>query len=64
MIEKRIKELRERAGLNITELATRASLSWAHIYNLEKGVWKNPTLKTIQKVANAFKISVSKFLKE
>ena len=62
LFSKRLKELREKNDLTQEKLAEVADISYKNIQYLES---KNPTcpsLITINKLAKAFKISVSKLL--
>ncbi len=48
-----IKELREKHFLSIGELAKKAKVSRAAIYNIESGKSKRPIRRTIRKLAEA-----------
>ncbi len=51
----RIKKLREAANMSLQDVATRAALSKAHVWELETGS-PNPTIKTICCVAVALDV--------
>lgn len=48
-----IKQLREKASLSLQEVADRAALSKAHIWEIESGGNTNPTIKTLCCIAIA-----------
>jgi len=60
---KRIKSLRKEAGMSQEELAYRASISPAHLGQIERAL-KNPTLDTINSIAQALGISLSQLFEE
>lgn len=62
-IAKRIKELRKQKGLTQEELADRSGVAYKHIQKLESKTPYNAQINTLEKIAKAFKISVSEFLK-
>ncbi len=55
---KRIKSLRKQTGMSQTELALKASLSPAHLGQIERAL-KNPTLDTIYAIAQALEVPLS-----
>ena len=55
---KRIKSLRKEAGMSQEELAFKASISPAHLGQIERAL-KNPTLDTIDSIAKALEIPLS-----
>ena len=60
---KRIKELREGAGLSQVELANKAHLTQPAISMIEASK-RLPTFKTAEKIANALGIDLLDLLKE
>jgi transcriptional regulator with XRE-family HTH domain len=62
MIAKRLKELRRRAGWSQQKLAEKAGLSYNTITKIEQGAATMPTIQTIVKIADAFKISIDELL--
>lgn len=56
-----IAKLRKQKGWSQEQLAERAALDAKSIVQIEKAK-RNPTLKTLQKVASALDVSVSKLL--
>lgn len=55
----KLKELRELRGLSIYELEDISDVSSSYINNLENGYKKNPSLKTMKKLAKALNVSVA-----
>ncbi len=62
MFDKRLKQLRKKAGWSQQKLAEKAGLSYNVITKIEQGAAKNPNIQTIVKLANAFKISLDELL--
>ena len=54
----RIREFRQQAGLSQEKLAWNAGIAPAFLGQLERGL-KSPTVKTLEKLANALNISVA-----
>lgn len=59
---KRIKELCNKHGITINKLATQAGIKQSTVDNIIRGSSKNPTVKTLHKLANVFCITLSEFL--
>ncbi|WP_041274466.1 helix-turn-helix domain-containing protein [Desulforamulus reducens] len=57
----RLKRLREKFGMSQAELADKAGISQPFIGAIESGR-KSPTLRTLEKLANAMDISVLELL--
>lgn len=55
-----VKATREEADLSLQDVADRAGLTKAHLWDLEQGRTKNPTVETIVRLAFAFDIEPSK----
>ncbi|WP_043933679.1 helix-turn-helix domain-containing protein [Bacillus sp. EB01] len=51
MLGSRIKEMRERKGYSISELAKLADVSKSYLSQIERGVQTNPSLQVLNKVA-------------
>lgn len=51
MIGERIRNLREKKGLSMTELARRAGVSKSYLSYIERNVQKNPSLQFLSKIA-------------
>lgn len=62
MLEKRIKQLRKKAGLSQQKLAEKAGLSFTVITKIEQGVAKRPSIQTMVKLADAFQISLDELI--
>jgi len=61
-LRERIRELRKKYGYTQQKLAELAELDYKHIQKLEGKNPTNPRLDTLEKIAKAFRISVSKLL--
>lgn len=59
-VGQRIKELRTKQGLSQEEFAFRCELDRTYITSLERGK-RNISLTNLEKIANAFNISLSEF---
>lgn len=59
-----IKSARERLGFSLQDLADRAGLSKAHVWMLEQGKAKNPTVSSLVAIGRATGTSVSALLGE
>ncbi|MDD5430906.1 MAG: helix-turn-helix transcriptional regulator [Candidatus Pacebacteria bacterium] len=57
-----IKKLRQAKGLSQDRLSKLADISYNSIIKLENGGITNPTILTLQKIANALDISIEKLL--
>jgi len=62
MYEKKIKQLRKKAGWSQQKLAEKAGLSYNVITKIEQGVAKNPNIKTMIKLAEAFQITLDELV--
>jgi len=62
MIAKRLKELRKKAGWSQQKLAEKAGLSYNTITKIEQGAATKPTIQTMIKMADAFKISIDELV--
>jgi transcriptional regulator with XRE-family HTH domain len=56
-----IRRFRQARGLSIRRLAKRARLHWTTIWKIEK-TGRVPSLRTLQKLARAFRLSVTDLL--
>jgi transcriptional regulator with XRE-family HTH domain len=64
MISTVLKALREARGWSKADLARAANLPSAHISQLEDaGVKRNPTQKTLEKLARAFNMPIDEFMR-
>ena len=62
-IGENIKRIRKEKGISQDRLSKRADLALNTIVNIELGESPNPTIETLQKIANALEISIEKLLK-
>lgn len=63
-IAKNIRKYREREGFSQDKLAKKTGLSFHTIVKIEAGDTENPTINTIKKIANAFRVSLDKLVKK
>lgn len=61
LLGKRVKEIRSKLGLSQEEMAFRCDTHPSHIGYLERGL-RNPTLETLESIAQGLNISVSELL--
>ena len=59
---KKLKTYRKTKGLSLQELSIKTNLSVSYLSLLENGERKNPSLDTLDKIANAFDIDILKLL--
>ncbi len=59
-VGKRIKELRQKQGLSQEDFAFKCDLDRTYITSLERGK-RNISLENLEKIANAFNMSLSEF---
>jgi len=62
MFDKRLKQLRKKSGWSQQKLAEKAGLSYNVITKIEQGAAKNPNIKTMIKLADAFQISIDELV--
>lgn len=62
MIGERIKMLRKRNGLSLTELSQRAGVAKSYLSSIERGLQQNPSIQFLEKVGAVLKVSVEDFL--
>lgn len=55
---KRCADLREQHGLSLQAVADRAGLSKSHVWDMEQGRSRNPTVDTAVRLARAFGVSL------
>ncbi|MFH1543241.1 MAG: helix-turn-helix transcriptional regulator [Patescibacteria group bacterium] len=60
----KIKKLRNDKDLTQEELARKANIPYATLMKIENGQVKNPTIKTIYKIAKALNISLDELIDE
>lgn len=57
-LAKRCRDLREQRDLSLQAVADRAGLSKSHVWELEQGRSRNPTVDTAVRLARAFGVSL------
>ncbi|KSU89072.1 transcriptional regulator [Priestia veravalensis] len=57
-IGQRIRELRGKKGMSLTELATRAGVAKSYISSVERGIQLNPSIQFLTKVSNVLNVNV------
>ncbi|HTG69368.1 MAG TPA: helix-turn-helix domain-containing protein [Candidatus Udaeobacter sp.] len=62
MIGERIKMLRKRNGLSLTELSQRAGVAKSYLSSIERGHQQNPSIQFLKKVSAVLKVTVEEFL--
>lgn len=58
MYYNRLKEARESRGMTMSKLAELSGLSVGYICHLENGTRKNPSIETMEKIANVLGKSI------
>ena len=59
---KRIRALCQERGIAINRLATMSGVRQSTLDNIMRGLTKNPTVKTLHKIALAFNMTLAEFL--
>jgi len=62
MLSANIKELRKKHQLSQEQLAQKAGVTYSTLIKIESGSNKNPTLETLTKLANVFKIKIDELV--
>ena len=60
----KLKELRLRRGESLQKVADEAGVSKAHVWELETGKSRNPSLELIKRIADHFKVTVASLIGE
>lgn len=63
LLAKNVREFRLAAGLSQEEVAVRMEVEQTYVSGLERGV-RNPTIKTLDRVAKALNVKVGELLQE
>jgi transcriptional regulator with XRE-family HTH domain len=63
-IGSKLKELRTRRNVSLQELADAVRASKAHIWDIERGQSKNPSLELLKRIADFFEIGVGELVGE
>lgn len=64
LIGENIKRFRKKLGISQDKLSKLADVSYNTIIKIESGEIKNPTIKTVQKIAKALDVSLDKLIKK
>jgi len=62
MLASNIKKLRKQHHLSQEQLAQKAGITYSTLIKIESGSNKNPTLDTLTKLANVFKIKIDELV--
>ncbi|MBK8272164.1 MAG: helix-turn-helix transcriptional regulator [Sphingomonadales bacterium] len=60
----KLHELRLKKGLSLQDVADRIGVSKAHVFNLEKGTTRNPSMELVLKLADLFRVRVADLVGE
>lgn len=63
-IGSKIKELRTRNRVSLQQLADAVNASKAHIWDIERGESRNPSLELLKRIADYFKVSIADLVEE
>lgn len=64
MLGEKIRLLRENKKMGLNETANLAGISGSYLSTIENGIKKNPSMKTLSKIASALEVSVDEFFKD
>ena len=64
MLGEKIRLLRENKKMGLNETANLAGISGSYLSTIENGIKKNPSMKTLSKIASALQVSVDEFFKD
>jgi transcriptional regulator with XRE-family HTH domain len=64
MLAENIKTFRKQRGISQEELARKAGVTYSTLIKLESGSNKNPTVKTLQQIAQALDVTLDDLMKE
>ena len=62
MLAENIKRIRKKNGLSQDRLSKLADITLTTLAKMESGANDNPTIKTLQKIANALQVTVNDLL--
>jgi transcriptional regulator with XRE-family HTH domain len=63
MIGENIKKARKKKGLSQDKLTKLADITLTTLTKIETGINRNPTIKTLQKIAKALDISIDELVR-
>jgi transcriptional regulator with XRE-family HTH domain len=64
MLKDNVKRFRKEKNLSQEELAKEAGITYTTLAKIESGNNTNPTVKTIQKIAQALDVTIDDLMKE
>ncbi len=64
MIGENLRKIRESKSLGVNQLSRMSGINASYISNLENNKRKNPSIETLQKIADALEVSVDDFFKD
>ena len=59
MYKNKIREYRKKQAMTLKELSDKIGISSGYLCHLERGTRKNPSIKTMEKIANALQKSIT-----
>lgn len=62
-LAKNVNKFRKERGWTQEQLAENSSVTYTTIIKLEQGVVENPTLRTLEKLAKVFEVSIDNLIK-
>lgn len=62
MIGEYIYETRKKRGLTLSELAARADISKSYLSNIERNIYKNPSIQVVKNIARVLEIDLKVLL--
>ncbi len=62
MLSGNIKKLRKQHHLSQEQLAQKSGITYSTLIKIESGFNKNPTLETLTKIADVFKIKIDELV--
>lgn len=63
MLGDRIKQIRENRKMGLNETAELAGISGSYLSTIENSIKKNPSMKTLEKIASALGVTVDELIK-
>jgi transcriptional regulator with XRE-family HTH domain len=63
-IATKLKELRTRNKVSLQQLADGVKASKAHIWDIERGESRNPSMELLKRIADYFKVSIADLVEE
>lgn len=58
-VAQRIRDARQKHGLSLQDVASRAGITKAHVWDLERGASSNPTIVTLAGLAHALEVPLA-----